>query len=274
MPRGPSRDRPRPGVPRCGARTRTQERLPEAIIVVIIAVVTMTDEPTVATANEPNPATPPLASDASGAAATDELGERLLEAAAEVFGERGYDKAGVAEIARRAGVTTGAIYARYPGKADLLVEAIDPHASDELEMLFADHQFQGRMEDILLAAGSSLVQTGPDDCERTSLLLESFVAARRHPEVAEVLRKRVLERRDRFTAIIEAAKADGGIDESLDTASLVLFCHALGFGFLLVDALELTTPAPARWQALIAHLVDALGNAPAPESTIEKGNEP
>lgn len=204
----------------------------------------------------------------------DELGERLLEAAAEVFGERGYDKAGVAEIARRAGVTTGAIYARYPGKADLLVEAIDPHASDELEMLFADHQFQGRMEDILLAAGSSLVQTGPDDCERTSLLLESFVAARRHPEVAEVLRKRVLERRDRFTAIIEAAKADGGIDESLDTASLVLFCHALGFGFLLVDALELTTPEPARWQALIAHLVDALGNAPAPESTIEKGNEP
>ena len=37
----------------------------------------------------------------------------LIDAAAEVFAERGYDGAGVAEIARRAGVTTGAIYSRY-----------------------------------------------------------------------------------------------------------------------------------------------------------------
>lgn len=231
----------------------------------------MTDEPAVdRETTAPAASTSSDRPDASSPEA-DALGERLLEAAAEVFGERGYDKAGVAEIARRAGVTTGAIYARYPGKAELLVEAIDPHAGDELEMLFADHQFQGRMEDILLAAGSSLVQPDADECERTSLLLESFVAARRHPEVAEVLRDRVLERRDRFTEIIEAAKADGGIDESIDTASLVLFCHALGFGFLLVDALELTTPDPAPWQTLIAHLVDALGNAPASETITDKG---
>ena len=36
----------------------------------------------------------------------------LIKAAAEVFAERGYAVAGVAEIARRAGVTTGAIYRR------------------------------------------------------------------------------------------------------------------------------------------------------------------
>ena len=46
----------------------------------------------------------------------DELNEKLLHAAAEVFAENGYEKAGVAEIARRAGVTTGAIYSRYRGK--------------------------------------------------------------------------------------------------------------------------------------------------------------
>ncbi len=203
----------------------------------------------------------------------DPLGTRLLEAAAEVFAERGYDKAGVAEIARRAGVTTGAIYARYAGKAELLVEAIDPHASDELEQLFADHRFQGRMEDILLAAGASLVQSDGEDRARSSLLLESFVAARRHPEVAQVLRDRVLERRDRLTEIIEAAKADGGIEGVLDTASMVLFCHAVGFGFLLVEALDLALPDPVAWQALISRLVDALSNAPTSESsTTEKGN--
>lgn len=229
---------------------------------------TLTDEPAVTI--EP-------AHDASAAVDVrdDELGARLLEAAAEVFAERGYDKAGVAEIARRAGATTGAIYARYPGKAELLVEAIDPHASDELELLFADHHFQGRMEDILLAAGSSLVQCDPDERGLSSLLLESFVAARRHPEVAQVLRNRVLERRDRLTEIVEVAKAEGGIEGSLDTASLVLFCHAVGFGFLLVEALDLELPDPGAWQGLIARLVDALGSGSTSETTITtKGNEP
>ena len=78
----------------------------------------------------------------------------------------------------------------------------------------------------------------------------------------------------KLSVVIEAAMADGGIDRSLDTESLVLFCHALGFGFLLVDALELTTPDPAPWQALIAHLVDALGNAPTPEPITQKGKTP
>ena len=49
----------------------------------------------------------------------------LIDAAAEVFAERGYDGAGVAEIARRAGVTTGAIYSRYSGKSELLLEALN-----------------------------------------------------------------------------------------------------------------------------------------------------
>lgn len=236
---------------------------------------TLTDEPSVVigTTEVPPLADPDVvASDAT--IGGDELGARLLEAAAEVFAERGYDKAGVAEIARRAGATTGAIYARYPGKAELLVEAIDPHAEDELERLFADHQFQGRMEDILLAAGSSLVTPGDAERDRSSLLLESFVAARRHPEVAKVLRDRVMERRGRLTDIIEGAKADGGIEGILDTASLVLFCHAVGFGFLLIEALDLELPASDDWQALISRLVDALGSAPASESTTEKGYEP
>ena len=198
----------------------------------------------------------------------DELGERLLAAAAEVFAERGYDKAGVAEIARRAGVTTGAIYGRYPGKAELLVEAIDPHAGDELETLFADHHFQGHMEDILLAAGSKLVEPPTDGPTAPSLLLESFVAARRHPDVGRVLRQRVMERRDRLTDIVEAAKADGGIDAAIDTESLVTFSHALGFGFLLIEALELPVPSSEPWTNLIARLVVALGEgAVNPPST-------
>lgn len=203
--------------------------------------------------------------------AEEEIGTRLLAAAAEVFAERGYDKAGVAEIARRAGVTTGAIYSRFAGKAELLVEALDPHADDELDALFADHQFQGRMEDILRQAGAGLVKqpggTNP-------LLLEAIVAGRRNGEMGTALQRRVLERQARLRAIVEAAKADGGIDADFDTDALVTFCHAVGFGFLLLDALDLPMPTPGPWDQLIGHLVAALGPTIDPADPANEPNEP
>jgi AcrR family transcriptional regulator len=197
----------------------------------------------------------------------DPLGARLLEAASQVFAERGYEGAGVAEIARRAGATTGAIYSRWSGKAELLVEALDAHTSDELDNLFADHRFEGRMEDILRIAGSHLVDREPGPGR--ALLLEAFVAARREPEVASLIRARLAERRARLTEVIEAAKASGGIDPALDTQALVAFCHAVGFGFLLFDALDSPVPGAAPWEQLIARLVAAVGDRtvhPDPES--------
>ena len=56
---------------------------------------------------------------------SDGITDRLLTAAIEVFTERGIEKAGVALIARRAGLTTGAIYSRWEGKQDLLLDALD-----------------------------------------------------------------------------------------------------------------------------------------------------
>ena len=61
--------------------------------------------------------------------------ERLVAAAIEVFVAQGYDGARVQDIARTAGLTTGAIYANYRGKADLLFDAIGALAGVELEAL-------------------------------------------------------------------------------------------------------------------------------------------
>ncbi len=199
--------------------------------------------------------------------ASDPLGDRLLVAAAEVFAERGYDGARVAEIARRAGVTTGAIYSRFTGKADLLAAALDASTPDEFDELFADHRFQGRMEDILTVAGSQLVKRDPDPTQ--ALLLEAFVAARRDPQVAELLRRRLQDRRASLTNVIESAKASGGIDHELDTDALVTFCHAVGFGFLLFEALDLALPAPGAWEQLIARLVAATGGRATPSTGID-----
>lgn len=183
--------------------------------------------------------------------------DRLIRAAAAVFAEKGYDGAGVQEIARRAGFTTGAIYGRFRGKAELLLAAIEARSQSELEFLFAEHRFEGRAADVLTTVGSHLV-TDPFD-EGQALLLEAFVAARRDPEVATLMRGLIEQRSATFATLIEDAKTAGQIGEDLDTDAIVRFCHAVGFGFLLFGAIDLQPPAAAPWEQLIALLVGALG---------------
>lgn len=188
----------------------------------------------------------------------DPIGARLLDAAAEVFAEQGYAGTRVAEIARRAGLTTGAIYSRYRGKAELLADAIDASSTDELDALFSDHRFEGRMEDILRVAGSHLVDDH-NDGGASGLLLEAFAAARHEPDVSVLLTDQLNARRDRLAQVVESAKAGGGIEPDLDTDSLVTFCHAVGLGFLLLEVLDTPMPDSERWQELIARLVASVG---------------
>lgn len=195
---------------------------------------------------------------------SDPTRERLLAAAAEVFAEKGYDRAGVQEIAHRAGFTTGAIYGRFRGKADLLLAAMEAQCDDELEALFAEKLLHGGIEgkvtNILTTVGSHLVSEDFDIGQ--ALLLEAFVAARRDPEVAEMLRRVVERRANVLGQLIEEAKRTGAVDASLDTTAMVRFCHAVGFGFLLFGAIDLSRPQPQPWEELIGLLVDAV-QAPA-----------
>jgi len=190
----------------------------------------------------------------------DPVADRLIAAAAAVFAEKGYDGAAVAEIARRADLTTGAIYSRYAGKAELLIEAIDAYSSDEFDELFAQHDFVGPITEIIETVGVRLV-TRDRTLERPELLLEALVTARREPEVAARLGAHLEQRAAQLALVVERAKSDGSVDPELDTASIVRFCHAVSLGWLLVEALGLDLPRAQPWTDLITRLVGALAPA-------------
>jgi TetR/AcrR family transcriptional regulator, repressor for uid operon len=199
------------------------------------------------------PALDPLEIDPASLADTD---DRLVTAAAQVFAERGYDGAGVQEIARRAGLTTGAIYSRYAGKAALLAEAIRRFTSDEFDQLFAEHAFEGRVTDVLATVGSHLVTRRPSPGQ--AILLEAFVAGRRDPEVAAVLRDHLADRARRLGSMVDGSKATGLVDAGLDTAALVHFAHAVGLGFLLFEAVGASNPEPEPWDEIIARVLSSI----------------
>jgi AcrR family transcriptional regulator len=186
----------------------------------------------------------------------DEIRDRLVAAAAQVFSEKGYDGARVQEIANRAGLTTGAIYGRFTGKAELLRAAIEAHSSSELDELFSSHEFDGRITDILTTVGSHLVSRR--SATEQALLLEAFVAARRDPEVKRLVREIVEDRAERLALLVVNAKASALVSGELDTFSVIRFCHAVGLGFLLFEAIDLELPEAGPWEELVARMVAAL----------------
>lgn len=189
----------------------------------------------------------------TGVSPADELTERLLDAAAAVFAERGYDRAAVAEIARRAGVTTGAIYSRYSGKDELLLAAVDRHMPDELRRLTGGTAAEVAAVDLLADLGAALA--APDPC--LSLLLEAVVAGRREPELGDRLRFRIDDDEARLAKLVEEAKADGRFDPELPTEAVVRLSHAIGLGMAVLNAVGVANPDPDAWSEVIQRLLAA-----------------
>ena len=194
----------------------------------------------------------------------------LLAAAVEVFAERGYDGAGVAEIARRAGLTTGAIYSRYTGKAQLLLDAIEEYAPSEIHELISGPVDTEAPAEFLTDLGRRLV-----DRRRvgSGLLVEVFAAARREPEVAESLRALFSVDDERLAELIAAGQDAGIFAADLPVDAVVRFCTALGLGMHLAASLGLSMPDSDDWAFVLERVVAAAGPI-APPTNPPKGTPP
>ena len=93
----------------------------------------------------------------AGVSRSQAVTERLLDAAVEVFAERGFEAARVAEIARRADLTTGAIYARWRGKRALIVDAVRHVVPQFMHLSVA--AADAPAPETLVALGTSLMDT-------------------------------------------------------------------------------------------------------------------
>ena len=190
---------------------------------------------------------------------SDETRQQLIAAAMQVVAERGYDGTRVAEIARVAGVTTGAIYNHFDSKADLLTAAIAEQGPDaftnliDVEPSLSAHEVLRRLGVALPARSHRL--SGP--------IMEVIVAARRDEDVAKALTVSVSDREGQRRALIEQAQAAGEVDADLDAAALTRFTTIVGFGAMVADALDLDPVGDDDWSVVIDRLLSAVRSDPA-----------
>jgi AcrR family transcriptional regulator len=177
----------------------------------------------------------------------------LLEAAIREFSEKGYERTTLAGIAARAGVTTGAIYNHFDGKLDLLVAAIGGRdVRDFWQTVAAAAALPWSEAAIAMSAGLS---QRPD--QRSLLLLDVIVLARRDPDAAARMRTVADTYLDAVARATEEGQAAGVIDPALSPTDLARLLAALVSGLLVLEALGLEPPSPPTFVQLIDFLLQS-----------------
>jgi AcrR family transcriptional regulator len=82
--------------------------------------------------------------------------ERIVQAAIDQLADGGYASAGVAAVARRAGVATGSVYRHFPSKAELFAEVFRRASQREVDALAAALPDDGRPAAERIGAGVEL----------------------------------------------------------------------------------------------------------------------
>ncbi|HUW03473.1 MAG TPA: TetR/AcrR family transcriptional regulator [Acidimicrobiales bacterium] len=196
----------------------------------------------------------------AGVASSDTKAQ-LIAAAAEVFAAKGYEGARVSDIAEAAGLSTGAVYAHYSGKADLLLHALAARSAEAVDRTVGTDR--DSVLDALERSGSHLRTRRADPL----LLLEGVTAGRREPELASVLRAQVAESRAHLAERVRAEQRDGSVRRGARPDAVAHLSLLLGLGALVADALELEPPPDDDWDAVIAGMVDSIRRTKVPATS-------
>jgi AcrR family transcriptional regulator len=132
--------------------------------------------------------------------------EKITAAARVLFAERGYEGATIRDIAKAAGMSTGAVFASFTDKSDLFTEIAEAeqarlHAA--MRAAAADRAGQGAILAMLDAAAE--VQVG------SLALFQTIMSTLWTPGLAERVRRR-LERRAASSLVLAVVQQDLGLE--------------------------------------------------------------
>jgi AcrR family transcriptional regulator len=170
--------------------------------------------------------------------------QAILDAALDLIGEVGYDRMSMDGLAARAQASKATIYRRWPGKAQVVAEAIRRRAC---EHVIAPPD-TGSMRGDLLAALATKCDTMSG--EDGPLLIGLLMAARKDVELAELLHAQIRDNSEPLLAeLFDRAVARGELSSPPDPALVRELIPALILqGLIFGDQLT--------GDAFISHVVD------------------
>lgn len=152
----------------------------------------------------------------------------ILNAALDLFATRGVEETTMSDIADDAGISAGAIYRYFPGKADLMRECylrVQREAQQRLQE--ARDDAEGPL-DWLERAGVAIVRDDAGVCGDPALMLEfGLRSSRDNDEWGPEFRDAAETTLAAVQGAVEQAQASGEIDDSLDAATIAVLLYSL-----------------------------------------------
>lgn len=166
----------------------------------------------------------------------------LVELAATLFSEEGYIQTSMRDLARRAEMTTGAVYGHFRNKADLLAAAIERRTADELEAPSTAGEAPDHVETL-----TRMSRAFPSRRRLRALLVQGAAASHTDPATRERLREEQQAHIDAWVAGYEAHRERLGIDESVDVRDAVLYSWAAELGLGVLEAIGIEPASADGW---------------------------
>jgi AcrR family transcriptional regulator len=178
--------------------------------------------------------------------------DALLDAAAKVFAERGFQGASLDEIAATAGYTRGAIYKHFTDKADLLHEVcvrLNERLFAEFDEIPTEGDWRGTDIEAVTDQWTSMTER---DAEFRIVMLEFQLHAYRNPELRERAREFARSNRRAIADYLTARATEAGEPLPVDAEQLAAVFGTSSDGFA---QMALFDPDAAGQYGLLLDLV-------------------
>ena len=178
---------------------------------------------------------------------------RILSSAERLFAEHGFNGVSMPMIAKASGITAGAIYKHFVGKADLFFEVVRrtvqstsmPHATENTS-------------DVMLLPQALARYSRPELKLLRQLALEVHAASVKHPKVRRLLRRAVDQQIQQIGTSIAAAQQAGKADEDVDAELLAAALMVFTMGLMHMETIAPRLVGDAVWQDFVRDRVAAM----------------
>jgi AcrR family transcriptional regulator len=185
--------------------------------------------------------------------------DRLLEAAAEVFAEHGFEYATLDQVARRAGFAQSAIYNHFGGKPELLLEVVKS-TFGALRVIRGAPEARLHSPSLLCDLVDRLLS--PENVTLRALTIEAHLAARHHPEVFRLLDQYHRESAALIRELISSWQADGSVPAATDADRAAQMFLTLALGLCNMETVSPEYLGDGAWLAMVHGQVGALLGVP------------
>jgi AcrR family transcriptional regulator len=159
--------------------------------------------------------------------------ERLIDAAAAVFAERGYRRASVEEIAARAGYTIGALYSNFSGKEEVLLALLEQRVAQIAERIVTAALQADTPTDKLRAGAREWMEFLDDEPELYALMVEFWTIWVRDDEQRPHHGRRFAAVREYIGGLIQQKADEIGVTMALPPDQIGAVVLALADGLAL-----------------------------------------